>query len=131
MTRNRCVEYGFTLVEIILVIVVVGAAIVMLGNVTTNGFRQNQASELLTAATALANEKMEQIVADKNSQGWDYVAEENYPFEASIDHYPLFQRKVEIALEQRLMGVPCKIVEIKVKHPHLREVTLMTMVSNY
>ena len=86
---------GYTLIELMLVIVVVVMAFPALLNVFAQLGRDSARPDLHTAALDLAREKMEILAADKFniSRGYAYLVAGNYPDESPVSGF-LFNRTV-------------------------------------
>ena len=94
MMKQR--ERGFSLIETILVIIVLGIASYGVLTVFITGL-QGSANPLLgVQAIELAEEKMELIIADKHSaaRGYTYIISANYPDETPVSGFPQFDRSV-------------------------------------
>ena len=77
---------GYTLVEVILVVVVAGIAMPPLMAVFAEMSHKSARPDLLLIATTLAREKMEIIASDKfnTSRGYAYLVSGNYPAESPV-----------------------------------------------
>ncbi len=77
MTRLIQNNKGFTLVEVILVIVVIGITIPPILSLFTQNLVDSNESEVYTKATLYAQERMDEILGDKRAvsagYGWDYI----------------------------------------------------------
>lgn len=82
---------GYTLTEVILVIVVAGLALPPLMAVFAGMSRDSARPDLLLVASSLAREKMEIIAADKfnTSRGYAYLVSANYPAENPVPGFTL------------------------------------------
>lgn len=87
---------GYSLIELIIVIVILSIAIPMLVYMLGNLAAQSIASEKRTTATFLCQEKIEEIIADR----WNpNIGFDNIPvgsFSESIPGFPDFSRSVSI-----------------------------------
>jgi prepilin-type N-terminal cleavage/methylation domain-containing protein len=119
-------QRGFTLIEAILVITLISVMGVALANLFANGMRQSAQSSMMTAAISLANEKMEEILADKNGKGYPFIDALNYPKESNIPGFPDYSRTVSIQDTGEY-----KVVTVKVMHPRMVTITLTTFLTNY
>jgi len=117
---------GYSMVELIMVIVFIGVAFVATIGMMTGSMQKSAQSETLTQAIFLAEQKMEAIRGDKNSLGYQYLIDENYPVEQEIDGYPGFTRTVTI-----LDFGSYKEIKVTVTHPGFKPVTLITQMTNY
>lgn len=119
-------QAGVSLIEVILVIVIVSVAMVSLAKVTIGGLTDNTNAELLATAAALATEKMEQVKAAKNSDGWPNLQAQNFPDEPNIQGYPGFSRTVSISTVANF-----KYVTVTVSHPAMTDLILETAFTNF
>jgi prepilin-type N-terminal cleavage/methylation domain-containing protein len=80
MTGN---QRGFTLIEVIITIVLLAILTSGLMAMFTTFARNNGDPSVIIQATELAQEKMEQIIADRenSARGFNYVLNANYPAE--------------------------------------------------
>lgn len=80
-------QRGSTLIDVILTSAILGIALFggMLAMQTATAHSVD--NDLSSIATQLANEKIEEIMMDAESQGYDYVSEANYASETITDHY--------------------------------------------
>ena len=95
MIQNR---KGFTLIEVLITIVLL--SIITSGIMTMfSTFTQNNADpSVMTQATALAQEKLDQVIADKqnSARGFNYVTNVNYPAENPVAGFAGFSRSVNV-----------------------------------
>lgn len=78
MSRLHNSSRGFTLVEAILTVVVIGSGLVGLMVLYHNTTRGAMEGDLTIAATFLARERLEQVIADKVNYGYDYVTQNQH-----------------------------------------------------
>lgn len=119
-------QSGFTLVELVFVIVFLSVAVLASMQLMSSSLSGSFHSEHLVVATDLASEKLEQIMADKNSRGYGYVAQSNYAFETNVNGNIGFDRGVTITD----LGTS-KQVQVTVYHPKLDDVTMVAFITNY
>ena len=119
-------QTGFTLVELALTVIIVGICFMSLVAVFSTSLVGSSDSEHITIATFLAQEKMEQILADKNGRGYSYIVNSNYPAEDPVPGYPGYSRSVVITEVSDY-----KIVVVRVSHLDSSDVELTTEVTNY
>lgn len=98
MIQNK---HGFTLIEIIITIVLLAILTSGLMAMFTTFSKSNGDPSVITQATELAQEKMEQIIADKNNpaRGFPYLitsGPNNYPAENPVTGFTNFSRSVTI-----------------------------------
>lgn len=90
-------RHGYSLIELIIVIVILSIAIpmlvYMLGNLTVSSMN----SEKRTQAVLLCQQKMEQIIADRWNPniGFDNVIDARYPQEGQVAGFAEFSRSVQ------------------------------------
>ena len=82
-------QKGFSLVEAVLSTVVLGVGLLAGLMVFENASANTLYSDFTTVATQTANEKLEEIMADKESSGYASITESNYPDEDLTTPYAL------------------------------------------
>jgi Tfp pilus assembly protein PilV len=87
-----------TLIEAIVAIVIVSVAAPPLLVALREAHRHRTAPVQADRARWLAAERLEQVIADRNSsvRGWAYLAESNYPAESGVEGFQGFSRVVQI-----------------------------------
>jgi Tfp pilus assembly protein PilV len=124
---------GFTLIEVVILIVVAGIAILPLAMLfATTSIRSSDARSASVAAQ-LAQAKLEEITADRNAgtRGFSYVTSGNYPAETPIPAFTAFQRSVTVAADSTYDGVTFRTVSVTVTTSGIPPVTLTTWFVNY
>jgi len=81
---NMKKRLGFTLIEVLLTVVIVGVGLFGLMTLYHNASRKVMEGDVNMAATYLVRERLEQIIADKVSQGYGYVINDNYTTSAAV-----------------------------------------------
>lgn len=125
---------GYSLIEIILVILILGIAIPPIIHLFSYNLENSVQSEAYTRATYFAEEKMEEILADKRAsyagKGYNYIlAPGRYP-----DDVPEtgFTRTITIdTLNKVLNGVHYAEITVTVSQSSIQDVVLTTWVTNY
>lgn len=95
----RHARQGFTLIEAIAAVVILGVAIPPMLWAVQEAQAHRLTPLMVTTARWLAAEKLEDVIADRFSptRGYDYVIAANYPAEAAVASFPAFRRTVTIA----------------------------------
>ncbi len=119
-------QSGFTLIELVLVIVFLSVAIIASMRAMSSSLTQSMDVEVLMTATNLANEKLERIMADKKSKGYDFVAQNNYSQETNVNGMNGYNRYVTITVFSTY-----KEVKVKVTHSGVEDYELATFLTNY
>ncbi len=134
MTRLIQNNKGFTLVEVILVIVVIGITIPPILSLFTQNLVDSNESEVYTKATLYAQERMDEILGDKRAvsagYGWDYINQSGqYPNDAPESGYT---RSVSIdATGNSYGGVTYAEIQVTVSHANISNVVLTAWATNY
>ena len=119
-------QRGITLLELILLIIILGIAILSSMKMMSAGLNSSMSVETHIKAANLANSKMEQIFADKKSKGYAYIDNENYPTETNPDDITGFTRTVQITSQSTY-----KKIVVTVSHQDLSDFVLTAVVTNY
>ena len=95
MNRNH---QGFTLIEVVITIVLLAIITSGIMAMFTTFSQSNGDPSVITQATELAQEKLDQIIADKNNtvSGFNYVVNASYPAENPVAGFTGFNRSVNI-----------------------------------
>jgi Tfp pilus assembly protein PilV len=131
-TRGRP-SAGFTLVEVVLILVIAAVALLPLSMLfATTSIRSGDAHNA-TVAAQLAEAKMEEIAADKNSptRGFAYLTGANYPAESPVPAFPGYSRSVTIEPDSVYDSVTFRTVRVTVTSPNIPPVTLTTWFTQY
>lgn len=126
-------ERGFTLVEVVILIVVAAIAVLPLAMLfATTSIRSSDAQSASVAAQ-LAQAKLEEITADRNAstRGFSYVTAANYPAENPVPAFASFQRSVTVSPDSTYDGVTFRTVSVTVTTSGIPPVTLSTWFVNY
>lgn len=126
ISDDRTGEAGFSLIELIMVIIFISVAFVSTMSMMSTGIEKSVDSEVLTRATMLAEEKLEQIRGHKNTEGYYYLKNENYPQETNAGGNQGYTRIVQISNFANY-----KEVKVIVKHPAIQDVVVVTHLANY
>jgi Tfp pilus assembly protein PilV len=126
-------EAGFTLIEIVLIIVIAAIAILPLSMLFANTSIRSGDARNATIAAQLAQAKMEELTADKNSpaRGFGYLVAGNYPAETPVTAFTGYNRSVSFAPDSTYDGVTFRTVTVTVTCTNIPNVTMTTWFTNY
>ncbi len=126
-------EAGFTLPEVVLILVIAAVAILPLGMLFANTSIRSGEAHHATVMAQLAQTKMEEIAADKSSpaRGFSYLVAANYPAESPVTAFPGYSRSVAFAPDSIYDGVTFRTVNVTVSFASVPPVTLTTWFTNY
>jgi Tfp pilus assembly protein PilV len=124
---------GFTLIEAVLIIVIAGIAVLPLSMLFANTSIHSSDARNATVAAQLAEAKLEEITADKNStsRGFSYLIAANYPAENPVAAFSNYNRSVAIAADSTYDGVTFRTVSVTVACPNIPNVTVATWFTSY
>jgi Tfp pilus assembly protein PilV len=138
--RRAAGEGGFTLVEAILSLVVLGIALVPLINLFANAAEDHALPDEVVAA-GLAASKMEEVIANRALQGWTgFAASPTAYQDVDATNFPGYQWMVEAVKVQQsdfnaALGAGAntrfKRITVFVKKPDTTELTLVSIVTDY
>ena len=113
---------GFTLIELIIIIVVVGIFIPAMFTMMQNGVMQGGRMHTSQQQLSLAEASMEEIIADKNSdgRGFTYLSARDYGKSTGLEG---FSRLVEVK-DLRVKGRPAKSVTVTISGRETSAVSL-------
>lgn len=133
ITEEDSRERGFTLFEVVMAIVILGVVGLPLALVFANASWRSGDGYLISTATFLAQEKAEQIMADRSSpgRGFDFIISSNYPAESPVSGYPGFSRSVTIASDSTYSSVTYRTVTVTVTNASVSDVTTTLWVTDY
>ncbi len=128
---------GFTLIELVLVIVV--ASIAFPGMLTMYNFIYTNSAdaEFMTIATLLAIEQMENILADKAGSGagygYDAITSAKYASVNPPAPFNGFTRTVSVTNVNinNNPSYPAKQIVVTVGHPKIPNVVIQTLITNH
>jgi Tfp pilus assembly protein PilV len=126
-------DAGFTLTEVVLILVIAAVAVLPLGMLFANtSIRSGDARSAMIMAQ-LAQARMEEIAADKSSpaRGFSYLIAANYPTENPVAAFPNFSRSVAFAPDSVYDGVTFRTVSVTVSSASVPSVTLTTWFTSY
>ena len=124
---------GFTLIEVALILVIVGIAILPLSMLFANSSIRSADARDATVAAQLAQAKMEEIAADKSSpaRGYEYLDQANYPAENPVTAFPRYRRSVAVSADSTFDGVRFRAVSVTVAASTIPPVTLTTWFTSH
>jgi len=126
-------DAGFTLVEVVLILVIAAVAVLPLGMLFANtSIRSGDARNAMIAAQ-LAQSKMEELTADKNSpsRGFSYLIAANYPVESPVSVFPGYSRSVTFAPDSMYDGVTFRTATVTVTCANIPPVAMTTWFTSY
>lgn len=126
-------DAGFTLPEVVLILVIAAVAVLPLGMLFANTSIRSGEARSATVMAQLAEAKMEEIAADKSSpsRGFSYLIAGNYPAENPVAAFPGYSRTVSFAPDSLFDGVTFRTVSVTVAHASVPAVTLTTWFTSY
>lgn len=142
-------DKGFSLIELVIVIVIMGIASAGLMSVFSTGMKKSADPLLENQAVQLAQEKLEIVVGDRMNpaRGFAYIASANYPNENIdldlVNPSPIFSRTVatccvtaaDLNAISPCTAPPCASgythVTISVSQAVIGSVTLASLVTDY
>ena len=129
MTRDA----GFTLPEVVLILVIAAVAVLPLGMLFANSSIRSSEARNATVMAQLAQAKMEEIAADKSSssRGFSYLIAANYPAENPVAAFSGHSRSVAFAPDSVYDGVTFRTVSVTVAFASVPSVTLTTWFTNF
>lgn len=129
----RRFDAGFTLPEVVLILVIAAVAILPLGMLFANTSIRSSDARHATVMAQLAQAKMEEIAADKSSpsRGFSYLAAANYPSEDPVPAFSGYSRSVSVAPDSLYDGVTFRAVSVTVSFASVKPVTVTTWFTNY
>ena len=123
---------GMTLIEVIMIVVVIAIAVPSLLALMSSTLFNSKESAILSQAAIFAQEKMEEIIADKKSstRGFDYVTTEGrYPSDSPASG---FTRTVVVQSAGLIHnGIPYGQVDVTVSHSKIPNITLSAWLTEY
>ncbi|TVQ54206.1 MAG: prepilin-type N-terminal cleavage/methylation domain-containing protein [Phycisphaerales bacterium] len=141
MTKmRRKSSHGFTLIETIIAIVILAIAVPPLLLAVQSAHQDRVTPVQMSTARWLAVEKMEDVIADRNSaaRGYDWVETSRYPEQASVPGFAGYGRTVEInetGPDLTSPGTGYKVVTVRVSWSDIngtpREYALTTVLAEY
>lgn len=122
-------DSGFTFIELILIIVIVGIAIIPLVQIFTTSLKGGAEAEANTIALELAQEKMEEIrelsfSTVSNSSGSFKIPFTSYSYQVTVSY-------VDGNFSTSAPATNYKKVEVRVTHTSGVSSTLTTVISNH
>jgi Tfp pilus assembly protein PilV len=131
--KRRRGPAGFTLIEVAILIVIAGIAVLPLAMLfATTSIRSSDARSASVAAH-LAQAKLEEITADRRSatRGFGYLVGTNYPAENPVGAFPTYSRSVTVAPDSIFDGVTYRTVSVTVTTAGIPPVSVATWFTSY
>ena len=122
---------GFTLIEVIMVIVVFAIAVPTLMTVLSSTLDSSNKSAVISQAATYAQERIEEIIGDRrnSSKGFDWVTTPGrYSSEVPAVG---FLRSVIITSGNVQNGISYAYVQVKVTHSEISDIKLETWLTDY
>lgn|GEM_PF-346041 len=138
--RRQSRAKAFTLIEAIIALTVLSLAVPGMFWAVRDAAQKRTDPVMISRARWLASEKLEDIIADRNSttRGYTYVVTGNYAAEATVSAFTGFSRSVSItetASNLSSAGTGYKTVAVTVSYPGstgtTRSVKVSTVISSY
>lgn len=137
---TRRAPRAFTLIEALIAIVLVSVAVPSMLWAVRDAISTRANPILASRARWLAAEKLEDVIADRNSpnRGYSYIASANYAAESTISGFTNFSRSVSISetdVSLSTAGTGYKTVTVTVSYTDgrgaSRSFTLATVLTDY
>jgi len=122
---------GFTLIEVIMVIMVFAIAVPTLMTVLSSTLDSSNKSAVISQAATYAQEQIEEIIGDKKnpSKGFDWVTTTGR-YSSDVPAVG-FSRSVLITSGNVQNGVSYAYVQVKVIHSEISDIKLETWLTDY
>ena len=130
MKKNLIKSDGYSLIEMILVILILAIAIPPIVNIFSQNLSKNVNSEIYTKATLHAEKKMEEILSDKRVYSYAYVTTNDRYQDESPETGFLCCVSI-IDANKIINGIPYAEVVVTVSHASINDVVLKTWITNY
>ena len=129
----RRITPGFTLIEMVLIIVIAAVACLPLSMLFANTSIHSSDARNATIAAQLAQAKMEELTADKNSpaRGFSYLVSGNYPAESPVPAFSGYSHSVSFSADSTYDGVTFRTVNVTVTCSNIPPVTVTTWFTSY
>ena len=123
-------QKGFTLIELIMVIVILGIALFPLLRLLSSVLVDTNSGDVLSQASFLAQSKLEKIISEKHAHGFDWVvAQYAYESETPVTG---FVRTVSIdTTNMSLNQVRYALVQVSVSHSAMQDILVSTWLTDY
>ncbi len=122
---------GFTLIEVIMIIVVFAIAVPTLMTVLSSTLDSSNKSVVISQAATYAQEKIEEIIGDKRnpSKGFDWVTTTGR-YSSDVPAVG-FSRSIIITSGNVQNGVSYAYVQVKITHSEISDIKLETWLTDY
>jgi Tfp pilus assembly protein PilV len=131
MIKGLVQTEGYSLIEVILVVLIIAIAIPPILQLFSDNLTNSMDSEIYTKACYLAEEKMEEIFADKRAsgRGYDYIVEVGQYL--SVTPVTGFTCSVSIDETKSYAGIDFAEIVVTVSHQSIEDVILYSWVTDY
>ena len=122
---------GFTLIEVIMIIVIFAIAVPTLMTVLSSTLDSSNKSAVISQAALFTQEKIEKILGDKRnpSKGFDWVTSQGR-YSSDVPAVG-FSRSVIITSGNVQNGVSYAYVQVKVTHSEISDIKIETWLTDY
>lgn len=123
---------GFTLIELVMLLVILAIGVPPLIVIGNQILQQMHQSSYVTIGTALAQEKIETILGDKDapSRGFTYIVSGNYAAESPVAGFTGYNRTVTIDADSTYNTITFRNVKVAVTTPDGQTCALSTWILN-
>lgn len=134
--KNRLIDRnGYSLVEIIIVIIFGTIAIPGLVGMYTTILTNSHGAEIMSIANLLAAEQLEIIIADKSGSGQGYgynaITNQKYADVTPVVPFDGYTRTVNVQTVNPGQTYEYKLITVTVGHPLIPNVSLTAFVMNH
>ena len=123
---------GFSLIELVLVILLLGLATLPLVNQITMTSQHAADGQSAASAVLLARERLEEAAADRAApgRGYAWVTTANYPVENPVAGFPGYSRTTTVSADSTYLSITFKVVTVTVTSPTAPALSTATWVVN-
>lgn len=132
-------ENGFSFIELIMSIVVLSTALVSFLGAFSNSLANSTTQQFSIRVAGMAREKMESLLSDRYTHGFDAITAANYPTENLSSPYENYNVSTaitfvdEIDLDTVVVSSDYKKIEITISHDDnlFSPIGFSSVISNY